>query len=90
MKYRNITLTFGILSIILLITLILKLEHVSQGMNISGVFLGIIIIFGIVVGCVVLTKILRLVNRNIPFWPTLLITTTLSFIAFHLQLYVAE
>ena len=90
MQYRHLTITFGIVSIVLLSTLIYKLQYISRGMNISGVFLGGIIIFGIIVGCLVLTKILKLVNRRIPFWPTLLISITLSFIAFHVQLYLAE
>ena len=87
MKYRNFTVTLGALSAILLITLFFRLEHLSKGMNISGVILGGVTIFGIIVGCVVLTQIVKLVNKHLPFWPIFLLSCTLSFIAFHIHLY---
>ena len=90
MKYRNLIVMFGVLSLLLLITLFLKLKHLSQGMNISGIVLGGVIIFGIIVGCAVLTRILRLVNQHIPFWPTFLLSSILAFTAFHIHLYLSS
>ncbi len=90
MKYRNLIVMFGVLSLLLLITLFLKLKHLSPGMNISGMVLGGVIIFGIIVGCAVLTRILRLVNQHIPFWPTFLLSSILAFTAFHFHLYLSS
>ena len=90
MKHCYLNFTLGILSAVLLSTLIYRLQFISQGMNISGVFLGSLIIFAMIVGCLILTKIIRLVIPKTLYWRTLFISINLSFVAFHIQLYMAS
>ncbi len=44
-------------------------------------------IVGIILGCLILTGILKLIFKRAPFLTILSITTTISFLAFHYQLY---
>ena len=84
---RKLKIIFGILSVGLLTTLLFNLTNVPGGMFLSGLFLGGMMIVGILIGCLVLTGILRLVFKKISFLTMLFITTTISFSAFHYQLY---
>jgi hypothetical protein len=84
---RKLKIIFGLLSVGLLITLLFKLRNVPGGMILSGLFLGVIIIVGIIIGSLILTGILKLVFKRSSFLTILFITATISFIAFHYQLY---
>ena len=84
---RKLKITFGILSVGLLTTLQVKLSNIPGGMILSGLFLGGMIIVGIIIGCLILTAILKLVFKRTSFLTILFITTTISFLAFHYQLY---
>ena len=84
---RKLKIIFGILSVGLLTTLLIKLENVPGGMFLSGLFLGGMMIVEIILGCLILTGILRLFFKQISFLSILFITTTISFLAFHYQLY---
>ena len=84
---RKIKIIFGILSVGLLTTLLFKLTNIPGGMILSGLFLGGIMIVGIIIGCLILTGILKLVFKQTSFLTILFITTTISFLAFHYQLY---
>src|SRR5690554_1465583 len=66
---------FGLLSLGLLTTLLFKLKNVSGGMILSGLFLGGMCIIGIIIVCLILSGLL------------LYITTSISFLIFHYQLY---
>lgn len=83
----KLKITFGILSVGLLTTLLFKLTNISGGMILSGLFLGGIMIVGIILGCLILTGILKLVFKRTSFLTLLFITTTISFLVFHYQLY---
>lgn len=83
----KLKIVFGILSAGLLATLLIKLTTVPGGMILSGLFLGGMMIVGIILGCLILSGILRMVFKKISFLTMLFITTTLSFLAFHYQLY---
>ena len=87
MTDRKLKIIFGILSVGLLTTLLFKLEEVPGGMILSGLFLGGIMLVGIVLGCLILTGLLKLVFKRTSFLTILFITTTISFLAFHYQLY---
>lgn len=87
MTDRKLKIIFGILSVGLLTTLLFKLEEVPGGMILSGLFLGVIVLVGIVLGCLILTGLLKLVFKRTSFLTILFITTTISFLAFHYQLY---
>ncbi len=84
---RKLKIIFGILSLVLLTTLIIKLTNVPGGMILSGLFLGGMMIVGIILGCLILTGVLRLFFKRTSFLTILFITTTVSFLAFHYHLY---
>src|SRR5690606_10078638 len=84
---RKLKITFGILSVGLLTTLLFKLTNIPGGMILSGLFLGGIMIIGIILGCLILTGILKLVFKQTSFLTILFITTTVSFSVFHYKLY---
>lgn len=84
---RKLKIIFGLLSVGLLIILIVKLTNVPGGMILSGVFLGGMMIGGIIIGCILVSGILKLILKKISFLTILFITTTISFLAFHYQLY---
>jgi len=56
-------------------------------MILSGLFLGGMMIVGIIIGCLTLSGLVRLIFKRISFLTILFITTTISFLAFHYQLY---
>jgi len=84
---RKLKIIFGILSLVLLTTLIIKLTNVPGGMILSGLFLGGMMIVGIILGCLILTGVLRLFFKRTSFLTIFSITTAISFLAFHYQLY---
>ena len=85
--YLKLRITFGLISAGLLITLLFKLTKVPGGMILSGLFLGVIVIVGIVLGCLILTGILKFFFKQSSFLTIFSITTSISFLAFHYQLY---
>lgn len=87
MTDRKLKIIFGILSFGLLTTLLIKLTKVPGGMILSGLFLGGMILVGIIVGCLILTGFLKLILKKASFLTILFITTSISFLAFHYQLY---
>jgi len=84
---RKLKITFGLLSFGLLTTLLFQLTNVPGGMILSGLFLGGMMIVGIILGCLILAGILKFVFKRTSFLTILFITTTISFLAFHYQLY---
>lgn len=84
---RKLKIIFGILSIGLLTTLLIKLTNVPGGMILSGLFLGGMMLVGIIIGCLILAGILKLIFKQTSFLTIFSITTTISFLVFHYQLY---
>ncbi len=84
---RKLKIIFGVLSVGLLTTLLIKLKDVPGGMILSGLFLGGMIIVGIIIGCLIFSGILRLIFKRFSFLTLLFIMTTISFLVFHYQLY---
>jgi len=78
---------FGLLSLGLLTTLLFKLKNVSGGMILSGLFLGGMCIIGIIIVCLILSGLLKFIFKKISFLTLLYITTSISFLIFHYQLY---
>ncbi|WP_461791419.1 hypothetical protein [Pedobacter sp.] len=87
MTERKLKIIFGLLSIGLLTTLLFKLTNAPGGMVLSGLFLGVMMIVGIIIGCSIVSGILRLIFKQTSFLTILFITTTISFLVFHYQLY---
>ena len=83
----KLNIILGLLSVGLLTTLILKLTTVPGGMILSGLFLGVIVIVEIILGCLLLTVIVRLFFKRTSFLAIFFTATTISFIVFHYQLY---
>ncbi len=84
---RKLKIIFGLLSIGLFTTLFIKLTKVPGGMILSGLFLGGMMLVAIVVGCLIFSGFLRLFFKRISFLTLFFITATISFLAFHYQLY---
>lgn len=84
---RKLKIIFGVLTIVLLISLLIKLKSIPGGMILSGLFLGIMLLIGIFVGCLILSSILKLVFEKSSGQTLLSITMTLSLLVFHYRLY---
>ena len=84
---KKLKLIFGISSFLLLVSLFFKLTKIPGGMILSGLFLGTMLIIGIILGCLFLAGFLRLIFKSKSFLTILFILTSLSFLAFHYQLY---
>ena len=84
---RKLKFIFGVLTIVLLISLLIKLKSIPDGMILSGLFLGIMSLIGIFVGCLILSSILKLIFEKSSGQTILLITMTVSLLVFHYRLY---
>jgi len=84
---KQLKTIFGILSFVLLATLLFKLTTVPGGMILSGLFLGGMMIIGIVIGCLVLSGILIPLFKKISFLTLFFISVSISFLVFHYQFY---
>jgi hypothetical protein len=87
MTDHRLKIILGLLSVGLLTTVIFKLTSVPGGMIFSGLFLGGMCIVGIIFGCLILSGLLRLIFKKTSYFTLLFITTSISFLAFHYQLY---
>jgi len=77
----------GVLSFLLLISLIVRLIDVPGGMFFSAFFFGIIYIIGILLGCILLTAILSLLFKGKYQLKILYLSTVISFLYFHYYIY---
>lgn len=84
---RNLKIATGIISLGLLATLIYKLIDVPGGMFLSGLFLGGMVIAMIMVCGLILTWLIKLISKRIPFWTVYFTITAVAFTVFHYQLY---
>lgn len=84
---RKLKIIFGLISFVLLITLLLKLIDAPGGMFLPGYFLGIIVIIGIILSCLIIAGVMKIIFKRISFLALLFIATTILFSAFHYQLY---
>lgn len=87
MKEKNLKFITGVISFLLLISLVVKLFYVPGGMILSGLFLGGIILVAILLSCLIVTALLRLVLKIFSFLTLYSIITALSFLVFHYKLY---
>ena len=87
MTDRKLKIIFGLLVVGLLTTLLFKLTTVPGGMILSGLFLGGMYIVGIIIVCLILSGLLKLLFKTTSYLVLLFITTSISFLAFHYQLY---
>lgn len=87
MRDRNLNITFGIISALLLVSLIAKLTTVPGGMILSGLFLGGMYIIVMLIGCIALSLLLKLLVKNYSFSILYFITISVAFIAYHYHLY---
>jgi len=84
---NKLKILFGTASVLLLCTLIIKLNYVPGEMILSGLFIGGMLLVGILMGCVVLASILKLIFKFTSFLTLFTITTSVSLLIFHYQLY---
>jgi hypothetical protein len=76
-----------LLSLVLLVTLILKLQNVPGGMILSWLFLGGMIIIGILLGCIPIAALLKLLFKKNSFFTLYSISTVIALLYFHYYLY---
>lgn len=87
MKDRTLKIIFGVISAVLLITLIIKLTTVPGGLILSGLVLGGMFIVGILIACLVIALFLKLFLKRYSFSTLYFISLSFGFIAYHYQLY---
>jgi len=83
MKDRKLKIISGIISAILLISLIAKLTTVPGGLILSGLFLGGMFIVGILIVCLLVTLIVTLFAKAYSFSTLYFITISVAFVAYH-------
>lgn len=86
-KSRKLEIAFRILSVVLLLSLLVKIAKLPGGIILPGYILGTIMLLGIIIGCMILTAIFRVFFKRFSFLNILSVTTTIAFSAFHYQLY---
>lgn len=84
---RKLKIATGLISLGLLATLIYKLTDVPGGMILSGLFLGGMVIAMIMVCGLILTWLIKLISKRLPFWTVYFTITAVAFTVFHYQLY---
>jgi hypothetical protein len=84
---RNLKIAPGIISLGLLATSIYKLTDVPGGMFLSGLFLGGMWIFIILIVGLLLTWLTKLIFKKLPFWTIYFSLTAIAFAFFHYQIY---
>ncbi len=84
---RKLKISTGLISLGLLATLIYKLTDVSGGMILSGLILGGMVITMIMVCGLILTSLIELISKRLPFWTVYFTITAVAFTVFHYQLY---
>lgn len=87
MKDRKLKIIAGIISAILLISLIVKLTTVSGGMILSGLFLGGMFIAGLLIASLLVVVIVKVWVSNYSFSTVYFITISIAFLAYHYHLY---
>ena len=84
---RKLKIATGLISLGLLTTLIYKLTDVPGGMILSGLVLGGIVIAMIMVCGLILSWLIKLISKRLPFWTVYFTITAVAFTVFHYQLY---
>jgi hypothetical protein len=87
MRDLYLKIIFGIISALLLTTLIIKLTALPGGLILSGLFLGGMFIVGILIACLVLTLLLKLFLKKYSFSTLYFISISIAFITYHYILY---
>ncbi|WP_214070463.1 hypothetical protein [Mucilaginibacter sp. dw_454] len=87
MSDKTLKISSGLLSLALLVTLIFKLQNVPGGMILSGLFLGLMIIVGILLACIPVASLLKFVFKKNSFLTLYSISTVVAFLYFHYTLY---
>jgi len=83
----KLKISVGVISFCLLAALIYKLTNIPDGMILSGLYIGVILIVIIMVSALTLAGLTNLISKRIPFWTTFFTLTALAFAAFHYQIY---
>ena len=84
---RKLKILFGLLSLGLLISLVIKLIYVPGGMILSGLFIGTIIIVGICFVCFILTALLGTFIKRISALTIFSILASIGLTCYHYELY---
>ncbi|MBC3538687.1 hypothetical protein ACFSC6_19770 [Rufibacter sediminis] len=87
MKDKKLKIFAGLLSTLLLISLIIKLINAPGGMILSGLVLGSFVLVVFLLGSLIVAAFFRLIFKNTSFLTLFSINTSIGFIVFHYNLY---
>lgn len=87
MKERNLKIALRITSILLLISLIIKLAGAPGGLVLSALLMGGMILIGVIIGCLIIALLLSLCIKKYSFSTLYFFLSSIAFIVFHYQLY---
>ena len=87
MTDRTLKIIFGLISLILLASLVYKLTTIPGGMILPGWFFGGMVLVGVIIGGLVLTGLLKLLFNKTSFLALFFIATTASFLFLHYYFY---
>lgn len=86
-KEKIVKIFFGFTSGTLLIALIIRVKYLPGGIILPGYFLGGLSVVSILLGCLLLTPILRIVFKRIAFETIFFVILSISFLGFHYVVY---
>jgi hypothetical protein len=87
MTDRTLKITFGLISLLLLATLVYKLTAIPGGMILPGWFLGGMLLVGVIIVGLVLTGLLKLLFKKTSFLALFFIVSTAAFSFLHYYFY---
>jgi len=87
MKDHTLKYIFGLISSLLLIWLLYKIIKLPGGLILPGYFLGGMLLIGVLVGCLIITAILKLIFKRNSLLTLFSIVATVAFLASHYYLY---
>jgi hypothetical protein len=87
MNDRILKYIFGLTSLFLFVWLLFKIVKLPAGIILPGYFLGGMLLIGILIGCLIITAIVRLIFKRNSFVTLFAIVATIAFLASHYYLY---
>lgn len=87
MKDRTLKYIFGLTALLLFIVLLYKIIKLPGGLILPGYFLGGMLLICVLVGCLIITAIIKLIFKRNSFLTLFSIVATVVFLASHYYLY---
>ncbi|WP_460574629.1 hypothetical protein [Hymenobacter coalescens] len=87
MNDRKLKYIFGLISTLLLFGLLYKIIKLPGGLILPGYFMGGMLLIAVLIGCLIITAILRLIFKRKSFLTLFAIVTAVAFVVSHYYLY---